>query len=114
MTRAIAPLDQMDRFLARVMLNEGEINDMVTEANTAIISEAQVIAPVDTGYLKETHFASPAEGGMGDIGASAVYAAAVHETHPTRAGWIIDTVNTHGRRIYGALLRRRLRAKGAR
>lgn len=113
-TRAIAPISAMDAFTARLVLEPQEINDLVTLANTAIKSEAQMVAPVKTGFLKETHFADDAQDGVGELGASAEYAAAVHETHPNRAGWIIDSINLHGRRIYGRLLRNALRSKGAR
>lgn len=113
-TRAIAPISAMDAFAARLRLEPQEINELVTLANTAVIAEAQIDAPVKTGFLKETHFADDAQDGVGELGASADYAAAVHETHPTKAGWIIDAINLHARRIYGRLLRDALRDKGAR
>ena len=113
-TRAVAPVSAMDAFAARLALTPVEIDDLVTVANTAVISEAQMDAPVKTGFLKETHFADDAQDGVGELGASAEYAAAVHETHPTKAGWIIDAINLHARRIYGRLLRDALRSKGAR
>lgn len=113
-TRAIAPLDQMDAFAARAALTPQEIDTNVTLCNTAIISEAQIEAPVLTGFLKETHFAADAQDGMGELGASAEYAAVVHETHPSKQGWILRAINTHGRTIYGRRFRALLRDKGAR
>lgn len=114
MTRAISPVSQMDAWLVRVALDQPEIDTLVTLANTAIASEAQMTAPVDTGDLKASHFANPAEDGVGELGASMQYAQAVHETHPTKAGWFLDAINAHARTIYGRLIRDTLRRKGAR
>jgi hypothetical protein len=115
-TRAVAPISAMDAFAARLLLSQQEINDLVTLGNTAIKSEAMMegVTPYKYGTLSGSHFADPAVDGVGELGASADYAAANHENHPTKAGWFLDTINLHARRIYGRLLRNALRGKGAR
>jgi hypothetical protein len=109
----------MDAFVARAALTPEEIDGLVTIANTAIKSEAELegVTPYKTGNLSQSHFANDAKDGVGELGAgnSVVdYALVVHETHPTKAGWFIDTINTHGRRIYGRVIKDALRKKGAR
>lgn len=58
----------------------------------AAVTLAKDACPVDTGFLRSTHYAAlPYFDGryiVGVIGAWASYAPAVHETHPTARRWL--------------------------
>lgn len=70
----------------------------------AIVGEAQVVSPVDTGTLRESHTVDPSDPDNVRIGANTVYAAAVHERHRTKARWFYGAIVTHGPRIMRAAL----------
>ncbi|MEN0020922.1 MAG: HK97 gp10 family phage protein [Planctomycetota bacterium] len=69
--------------------------DVVREVGEAVIGEAQELAPVRTGTLKNSDFVDDtdlADKGQIVIGFGADYALAVHETHPTRSRFLADAI----------------------
>ncbi len=76
-------------------------------ASELIVGEAQIDSPVETGFLRESHFDEIApDGRTAEMGASAVYAAAVHERHPTKKHWFVNAIFRSG----PAILERSLKA----
>ena len=67
-------------------------------AAEAINSEAQVVSPIDKGFLKGSHIPI-ADGDDMLIGATANYSAAVHERHPTNPRWYLRIIVEKGPRI---------------
>lgn len=62
-------------------------------------SEAQVDAPIRTGFLKETHGVARVDDKRAELRISAQYALAVHETHPTKSRWALNAWLREGPRI---------------
>lgn len=75
----------------------------------ALVSEAQVEAPVKTGLLKEMHFADRVRKLLWIIGVNTSYAMAVHEVHPTRKRWFVNAVKEHFTRVFDGALKLALR-----
>jgi hypothetical protein len=80
--------------------------DLATEA---LVSEAQVDAPVKTGFLKERHFVERVRPLLRLIGVNTTYALAVHETHKTKRRWFVNAVRTNFTRVFEGALKIALR-----
>ena len=104
---AEAPIREMQEALAALGAAERPVRRQALSLGAeAIVSEAQVEAPVLTGFLSESHTVQRGFFARDRvrIGATAGYAAAVHETHPTKARWFLNAITTHAARILrGAL-----------
>lgn len=59
-----------------------------------LVSEMQQegVCPRDTGRLRDSHSWARIKPGVYRLSANTAYAAAVHETHPTRAKWFQRTI----------------------
>lgn len=77
-------------------------------AAEAILSEAQVDAPVLSGFLKDSALAIRS-GRKVFFGFTARYAAAVHERHPTKPGFLRNAIRTQGLRIINAVVSKEFR-----
>lgn len=75
----------------------------------AIVSEAQLDAPVKTGLLKERHFADRIRPLLRLIGVNTSYALAVHETHPTKKRWFVRALKEHFKRVMEGALKKAMR-----
>lgn len=80
--------------------------DVGTEA---LVSEAQVDAPVKTGFLKERHFTEKVRPLLRLIGVNTTYALAVHETHKTKRRWFVNAIKTNFVRVFEGALKIALR-----
>lgn len=100
-TYATVPTEEMNAMLERLRAQEPRIRrETLTLAAEALLSEAQIEAPVLTGALKASHFLYHASADHALIGCNTNYALAVHETHPTRRHWFINAVQTNFHRVF--------------
>lgn len=77
-------------------------------AGEALVSEAQMVAPVKKGFLKASHAKAPREDADEvRIGASAVYGLAVHERHPdpSKRHWFLRAIVQNAGRIFERALK---------
>lgn len=100
MTRSniYSPIPEMKAALARL---KGQAPAVVARAlamaGEHIVSEAQGASPFKTGFLQSSHRAEAQEGGQRvDLVASAEYALAVHERHPSKKHWFLNAVTGIG------------------
>lgn len=115
MTFANAPIGAMNTWLlGQVALSPEERDEDITLVAEAVVSEAQLSAPVDKGFLKAEHDVLEVRDGEATVGAYAEYAAAVHARHPSKAGWFQRAIRMHYRRMMRRQLIWRMRQKGAR
>lgn len=118
-TYAHLPLTEMNQYLQQLrQFPEQQRPAILREGGEAVLSEAQMEAPVLTGFLQNSHVVlddtSEREGGSIVIGVNTKYALAVHETHPTKKRWFLRAITQHLPRIMERVLKRALREKGAR
>lgn len=104
-TYAELPLGEMQNMLRRLKDQAAPIReDTLRLSATALVSEAQMAAPVDTGLLKSSHTVIQVTDQEALIGANTKYAMAVHETHPTQRRWFVNAITTNFQRVFeGAL-----------
>lgn len=114
-TYAELPIPEMERWLKQLRDLERPIAHRALDlSQEAILSEAQVDAPVLTGFLKESHFADDSDRDNRVIGANTTYALVVHETHPTKSRWFVNAIQKNGRRILEGAIKLALGERGAR
>ncbi|MCA9288920.1 MAG: HK97 gp10 family phage protein [Phycisphaerales bacterium] len=118
-TYAHLPLDDMQEYLRKLGQFPREVRPLaLNEVAEAVLSEAQVDAPVLTGTLQNSHTefedTSDRDDGSIVIGANTVYALPVHETHPTKKRWFTRAIVRTLPRAMERVLRRLARQKGAR
>ena len=94
-------LDGIDELNAELRRQARRAPDMGLEsveiAAESLVSDAQTEAPVRTGFLVDQHIVEvrrPQKDVL--IGANTTYAAAVHANHPTKAGWLLNTILANG------------------
>ena len=107
MTGTYAEIDQaeMERALAPLRRAEPAIAERALDlASETLIAEAQAEAPVATGFLQGSHSVDTPRKGERVLGVNAGYALAVHETHPTKSRWFINTISRRAKEVFrGAL-----------
>lgn len=118
-TYAHLPLDDMRDYLRKLGQFPREVRPLaLNEVAEAVLSEAQVDAPVLTGTLQNSHTVfedtSDRDDGAIVIGANTVYALPVHETHPTKKRWFTRVIVRTLPRAMERVIRRLARQKGAR
>lgn len=103
-----APIPEMKAALARL---KGHAPSVVVKAlalaGEHIVSEAMAdgVVPFKTGHLQASHHADlDAAGRRVDLVASAEYALAVHERHPTKKHWFLGTITRIGPKAVEAAL----------
>jgi hypothetical protein len=69
-----------------------------------VLSEAQSLAPIKTGFLANDSAFSRVEGGGVVVGFNAEYAAAVHERHPSQSKFLLRALTGHAERIVRGVL----------
>ncbi len=108
--------EEMSAVLGRLAKESEPMSDRVIDLSAeAIVSEAQVEAPVDTGHLKSRHVViEAARRARAVIGALASYALAVHERHPTKAFWFLEAITRKGPTIIRRILEDELDKAGRR
>ncbi|MCL4221044.1 MAG: HK97 gp10 family phage protein [Phycisphaerales bacterium] len=104
-TYAELPLGEMQEMLRRLKDQAEPIREGTLRlAAEALVSEAQMAAPVDTGLLKSAHLVIQVTDQEALIGTNTKYALAVHETHPTNKRWFVNAIVTNFQRVFeGAL-----------
>lgn len=79
---------------------------LTAEAIGAEAASQQSI-PIKTGALQGSHTVQEMDGGRRvRFGFNIVYAAAVHERHPTKPGFLVNAITRQGQRIARAVMRR--------
>lgn len=115
-TYADMPVEEMNAMLARLQRSGREIGrHALLETVIGVESAAQFDAPVKTGFLQGSHFVEPRQ--PADeiaVGASAEYAMAVHERHPSKSGWFARVLREQLKRITEAAFRTAARERGPR
>lgn len=108
------PMHQIMNWLDRIKrMPEEERPGMLEDLGDGLIGEAQVNAPVKSGFLSESHYRNDFDGEQVIIGVNADYALPVHEKHPTKSRWFWDAVVQNFARIGRKVIIKRLRERGA-
>lgn len=98
------PEAAMDMWLGEIRKAERPLaRRALSLAGEALVSEAQLNAPVKSGFLKASHVKAPREDADEvRIGASAVYGLAVHQRHPdpSKRHWFLRSIVRNAGRIF--------------
>lgn len=96
-TGATLPIPEMREMLKRIKREEAPIRRAALRlAAESLNSDAQVDAPVLTGFLKDSHIVDHSNPNAPRIGANTTYAAAVHANHPTKSRWYLAAILGRG------------------
>lgn len=107
------PLPEMQQWLKEIGAQAQPIRRRALALSAeAINAEAQFDAPVLTGLLKESHVVDHSNPDRVALGANTTYAAASHETHPTKARWYLKAILEKAPEIMRKALERAVRELG--
>lgn len=112
------PIDAMKGSLAKLRRLERPVaRRALAWAAEAINSEAQTVSPIrnpphpvfGSGTLKESHTPDHSNPDKVRIGATVIYAAAVHARHPTNKEWYLKAIVEHGPSIMNKSIAKAIR-----
>jgi len=107
MSRTYAKIDErgMESMLKRLRDQAPEIrHDSLTVGAEGLNSEAQIESPVLTGTTQSAHTVFQANEDEAVLGVNTDYALAVHETHPTKRRWYVNSVQRNFNRVMGGAI----------